>query len=232
MFSKITGVVCLAICALAVLPNANVRASVIVAGETSTSAYTVSSTDLLQTGFGSVVTVGNFTRENAAGESVLRNGSMGTMGVDYPNSASATDGDILTYTLDTTTNTGGYDLTSIVAYACQNTDRCFQAYGVSVHKVGTAAGVFEALGSVDYVFGTNSGYQPASKVSMTDSSGVLASGVDQVKFTFAGGQAGLNYYNMYREIDVIGTVAPVPEPATLALLAVGLIGLCCNTRRK
>jgi hypothetical protein len=93
-------------------------------------------------------------------------------------------------------------------------------------RVATVANpVFADVALVDYA---PSG-AASSMVSVTDSTGTIASGVTAVQFTF---QPVLVNDILLGEIDVTG-VATVPEPSTIALLAFAcLAGLIAIRRRS
>ena len=192
--------------------------------------YTVSNTDLLQTSLDSVETVGDLLHHpgfpGVIGEPALRDGN-------FPfNVAYAGTGESVTYTLDTTTNVDGYDITKIATYSSGNTDRYQQVYDLYVHHVGDAADDFERIAMV--IFRPAAiGNLNSSKVEIDPPSGLLAGGVDKIRFVF--GDADVTFQG-YRELDVFGTpsaAASVPEPATVSLLITGLLGLLtCSACRK
>ena len=175
--------------------------------------YTVSNTDLLQTSLDSVETVGDFLHHpgfsGVIDEPALRDGN-------FPfNVAYAGTGESVTYTLDTTTNVDGYDITKIATYSSGNTDRYQQVYDLYVHHVGDAADDFERIAMV--IFRPAAiGNLNSSKVEIDPPSGLLAGGVDKIRFVF--GDADVTFQG-YRELDVFGTpsaAASVPEPATVS----------------
>ncbi|NCY20495.1 hypothetical protein EBX31_00880 [bacterium] len=173
--------------------------------------YIVSSTDLLQTSLSSTASTGDFTREACAGLPALIDGEFGPAGTStgaQADSATCQVGEIITYTLNTSTNLRGYNISKIVSHTGWDQNRFGQRYDVEVHKVGAPAGAFLPLVSVDYR--PSSSGTSSAEVTVTGLSGfsefntgTLASGVDQIRFIFKNGS---NYgHSMYRELDVIGT---------------------------
>ncbi|MBN1553511.1 MAG: PEP-CTERM sorting domain-containing protein [Phycisphaerae bacterium] len=120
------------------------------------------------------------------------------------------------YTLNTTTNTLGYDIQTIDIIGGQlnggiNRIECTIDY----KRVGDTE--FSTLGYFSYNPGTGGG----TKLSLSDDQGMILSGVSELKFSF-----GVGY--VIREIDVVGTATP--EPATLSLLVIG--GLLVLRRKR
>jgi len=148
-------------------------------------------------------------------------GSTDSTGKTFYNSLPAT----ITFTLDTSVNTLGYDIDLINSYAgWGDTDatQVNQAYEVLVSTVGSTN--FTSIANVDYSPFVAGG-EASTIVSLTDSTGTIASGVDEIRFVFADNQLGNG--TVFQEIDVFGSAA-VPEPvaATLvALTGIGFIGV-------
>lgn len=193
-------------------------------------AYTVSSTDLLQTSVTSTNNglILNGPENGAAGGNtfaVLNNGVFGN-GTDLAlngrqESVVVQDGTI-TYALDLSVNTLGYVITSIETYAgWADINRGSQAYTVSLSLVGSAT--FTDLATVSLV----TDFLTQQRVTLSENNtGILATGVDEIRFTFPTQQfSGVGY----KELDVAG-YAVVPEPATLLMVGLGLGAL--SLRRK
>jgi hypothetical protein len=132
-----------------------------------------------------------------------------------------------TYHLNTSVNTLGYDITDITTFAGWRKlggDLANQKYELLVSTVGSET--FDSLGIMSYIPFTEAGLAPntaATKLTLTDDTGVLAYGVDAVRFVFLDhgenfGGGGDAAGTIYQEIDVFGT-ASIPEPATLGLIA-------------
>jgi hypothetical protein len=118
---------------------------------------------------------------------------------------------VVTYEFNTAAKPNGYDITGINSFAgypgSNGATQANQGYQLLVRKVGSST--FEHVG----VF-HNSPYTSANsvnastKISLTDPSGVIASGVDAVRFVLI--DHGQNYHatnagSVYREIDLFGT---------------------------
>ena len=103
-----------------------------------------------------------------------------------------------------------------------------QTYSVEYSVVGSA--LYSPLATVAYApFAATDGTNFESMVTITDTGGVLAAGVDSIRFTFADpGPGGAFPGTVVREIDVVG-VASVPEPSVIAF---GLGGLLLLSRRR
>jgi hypothetical protein len=134
----------------------------------------------------------------------------------------------VTYALNLGASPQGYNLTGIDTYGGWNDQgRDQQLYTVAYSTVADP-GTFIDITSVN--FNPTAGGDPsASQVSITDTTGTLASNVGAVRFTFNQPAEPENGYTGYVELDVFGT--PVPEPTVLGVLAVGALGLL-GRRRK
>ncbi|MDD2601004.1 MAG: autotransporter-associated beta strand repeat-containing protein [Kiritimatiellae bacterium] len=164
----------------------NARAATIFA-ESSTNAYTVSSTDLLQRYRGDVNTTINMYERGSI--ELLTDGSAA------PANEKSTFGianGTLTYVLDTTYCPAGFTVTEVNTYTgWKDLGRVNQKYTVSFRKVG--ASVFSDAVAVDYI-GTNT--QTCVKITELN-----LAGVDAVRFVFPEQQnSGVGY----KEFDVIG----------------------------
>ncbi|MDF7826774.1 PEP-CTERM sorting domain-containing protein [Pontiellaceae bacterium B12227] len=133
----------------------------------------------------------------------------------------------ITFTLDTSVNVYGYDIDLINSYAGwggSDATQANQVYDVLVSTVGSAS--FTPVANVNYS-PFASGGAASTLVSLTDSTGIIASGVDQVRFVFGNNPLGAG--TVYQEVDVIG-IASVPEPGTISLMSISTIGLFLTRR--
>jgi hypothetical protein len=139
----------------------------------------------------------------------------------------------VTFTLNTSTNTAGYDITKIAKFNGwgDSTSRYGnQVFSVSYSKVATPA-TFVLIKDVSYTpYATNNAASGSSVVTLTDDTGTIASGVAALRFHFVPVPGTTAEIGVFREIDVTGTPTAVPEPTTLA--AAGLLAAAALTRRR
>lgn len=209
---------------LSTMSISRASASLVVDGvnnETSQTFYTVSSTDLIEGLQGGGPSNSNFATDGSAGGSF--EGYMGQDGTPYS----------VTFALNTTINTAGYDITTINTYTGWSSYRVNQYYDIYYTTVDNAS--WTLLTSVTYQpydFPNGAPGNVSTWVNVTDTTGVLASGVNSLRFDMKVQTVGdaPNLGASYREIDVFG-VASVPEPGTVALLAIGGLALVMLRRR-
>lgn len=187
--------------------------------------FAPSNTDLLQTNLAGIVTTGNLSREGILGTAAsLANGtfSISGVGANNPELITGENNSSVTFNLDTSVNTAGYDVTSIASFGGWNdAGRDAQRYSL----------YFSTVGSEDYTLYGQLDRNPAGG-SLSAVQAVftgLATNVDSVKVIFLDGVE--NGYVGYGEFDVTGT-ASIPEPSTGSALLLASLGLLSRRRRK
>ena len=118
----------------------------------------------------------------------------------------------VTYTLDTSVNTGGYDITEITTIAGRENggaNLANQVYEVWVSSVGSDE--FSLLHTVNYKPFVDGG-EGETRVTLNNSSGLLANNIDQVRFVFLddGEDFGSVDGSVYQEIDIFSTTVTPP----------------------
>jgi hypothetical protein len=192
---------------LSVMVPSVARSAVVVTSLHSTNTYAVSNTDLLQgVGTSFDASLLNINVAESAGYTVpsLTDGL-------FPNDdrALAIASGVLTYTLDTTINNAGYDVTSLATYGgWANWARSEQQYSVAYASVANPTNFVNLVTNVD------SGYYVSDTPSYTavwltnNVNAPLATGVKAIRFTFP---AQLNGGAGYREFDLFGSPSPITQ---------------------
>lgn len=170
----------------------------VVTGSSGSGIYSVLSRDLLQTSVGSI---GDALSLHAVGNDEYSHGTTasltdGTFGDAGENQGLCIAGGTITYFLDTTVQSSGYDIAAIDTYSgWENSNRANQNYTVSFRKVGSS--VFSDLIKVSYAFAGST--TPCDTHVRIDDINIR--GVDAIQFNFdePGQQNG---GVAYKEIDV------------------------------
>jgi len=192
---------------------------------TSGSPATVGANDLLQTQLSSS-TISGFDAVSAYAPDLpdgltLADGSYNSAGHAFGDAYidnSTTTAWTATFNLNVTVNTLGYDLTTIGSISGWDSGLAGQDFTIEYSLIGSAS--FTSLGRFTFAADNVS----HSVVLSEDVTGILASGVDAVRFTHHSGAGDAR--GSYRELDVFGTPT-VPEPSvamiSAAALAVGVM---------
>jgi lysophospholipase L1-like esterase len=192
-------------------------------GEAPLLSFSASSTDLAQTGsaailsntfsgptfFGTTAQLGNGLLSNAGGGVYLSQ----TFGGGFlPNTQ--------TIVFNTTVNTAGYNISGITTYAGHSENGSAlanQKYNLEYRRVGSTS--YTSLGLISHIpyNNTNTDLAAATRITITDSTGTVASGVDAIRITylshgFTNGNPAVDG-TLYKEVDVFGTAAAIPAPA-------------------
>lgn len=189
-------------------------------------AYPASSTDLIQAGSATLAGATHvgfvpFTFNGTTSTASLNDGLLGTDSVNTDTAFDAegitvpgTWGWTSTYDLDTVLAPQGYAIAQVQTLAGWISDRAGQRIELLFSFVGDPSFVSYGTFQLDFA-GTGS-----SRLTLTDSTGAIASGVDAVRFLFA--KPTTSGEPVYREADVFGSIVPEPVSVSLTVLAVGL----------
>jgi hypothetical protein len=211
---KITHKIILTSTALILGLLGSAQAAVVTANTRSATAFTVSSTDLLQTSLGNM-NDSSLNWTNYQGNLTELNDGVSTTGAaDYLFVTVGT----LDFNFDLTANTAGYEINQIDTFTGNSGyNRVVQNYTVSYATVA-APTTFIDIATFDEAM-NYSLYEAKGSIT-EDSTGILASNVATIRYVFP-----LQSVNgvQYKEIDIIG-FASIPEPGTYALIA-GMLGL-------
>ncbi len=202
-------------------------------------AYPASATDLINQGQATFLseTSTGFSSLAGSNTAAMNNGVLGSVTpgnpvADLPDTAVDLDGTwTTTYALNISTNTLGYDITNIKTIAGWVDQRVNQKYELLYSTVALPA-TFVSLGTFSntpYNSDTGATNAFSSQITLTDTTGIIASGVSNIRFNFQTPGAAVNDATVYREIDVQG-VATVPEPGTFAML--GGMGMLVLLHRR
>lgn len=199
------------------------NAAIIQSNSEGVPATAVSATDLVNQG---QATLASITSD------YVQTGDWGTInalnnGQNFSTLSSATFGGAFTVTfaLDLSANTFGYDITEINTYSYWGDALTNQRFQVLYTQVGSSD--FISLGTFTNTLAAGD----HSKTSLTSSFGPIAANVSQIRFVLDLNPSIPSAGTVWSELDVIGTAA-VPEPGTIAMLFGGLFVVGYITRQR
>lgn len=192
----------------------------------------VSNSDLVNAGASTLTSPPTYGSAPYFGPTANNDGTVGTAGatadITFWLSAIAGQQFTITYALDTSLNTLGYDITSIQTihgWTNGGGNQKNQNYTVAVSTVGSAT--FADIATVAYLPFGSATNTASSRVNITeDVTGILASNVDEIRFTYTvPASGGPQPSPTIREIDVFGmpttdgpdTAPPMPNPMSFAV---------------
>jgi hypothetical protein len=205
--------------------------SAILTGEsfsnTSQTAFPVSSADLVNNGATTLSNVSGTSGDFGSSITNINNGSIGNNSSDTPSVYFAGAGAIVTFDLNVTINTLGYDLSQIEVFTGWEEERVFQNFSIAYSDVTSASYVnLGTFSNSPSLLAPGAGMY-SLRLSLTDSLGNIATGVDSIRFTFNNVLSPA-----YREIDIFGSASVVPEPNSAVLLIVSLGCLLLVMRQR
>ncbi|OPZ25734.1 MAG: hypothetical protein BWZ02_02325 [Lentisphaerae bacterium ADurb.BinA184] len=166
----------------------------------------------------------------------INDGAAWPNGAHLPSATASSDGAGETweiqFDLALSAGSAGYSITEVQTFAAFPSEhlarRANQTYGLYFSLVGDPSFALATSVAIG-----NSGDSHETRMTITDTTGVIATGVDAIRFAFSPppGAPGASNSTIWRELDVFGfeVVGAIPEPAT-GLLA--LAGLALAWRRR
>lgn len=141
---------------------------------------------------------------------------------------SPSNNSVITLTFDTSINTFGYDITSVVSMTFIET-RAGQAYDLAYSLVATPSTFVSLTGGDSGSLVNRPTSAQEGQVTIADSTGTIASGVKALRFTFynSGGNE-----SVFAEIDVFGTATIVPEPVLSTFSCLFGVAFIARFRRR
>jgi len=145
--------------------------------------------------------------------------------------------------LDISVNTLGYDITSLQSFSGFTGQRIWQNFEIKYALVGETITLGEELGHIlgTYAFqpGEFTGYNAAKlSIERGDFDDVIIAGVSAIQIKYLDNGFNGNpvpalggNFTSYREFSVVGTATIVPEPSSILLLGVALLGLLLRRQR-
>lgn len=203
-----------------------------------TIANQTSASDLVNTGQAtlSLVTANNLVLAFGTNLAAINNGTSWSPMNDLTNGTADTNEvwDI-TFDLNLVLAPLGYRITQVDTFTSFGADtssrRASQKYDLQVSLVGNAS--FSTIASVDFANALEGGLPvQEARMTITDSLGTIATGVDAVRFVFADPRANLDDSAIWRELDVQGEAVAVPEPSSLSMLAFAFATLFLFVRKQ
>ena len=180
-------------------------------------AFPASATDLINVGaitLDSAVHGADYAVFNGSSAARLNDGDLGLTN-DVSTTAFDLDGAwTSTYYLNTAAEPYGYAITEVRSMAGWGNPRASQKYDLYIRTLSLP--IFVYYGT--YNLSTT---DSSSMISLTDSTGVIASGADAIQFVFSRPDQGNGSEGVMREVDVFGYA--LPEPASLSLLLAGAL---------
>ncbi len=179
---------------------------------------------------GFVALNGSFELDNISdGSNSNSGGSIADIRYDAGESAVGTLMYELTFDLDTTVNTAGYDIASIISTTNGSDERVNQDIEILFSVVGDSG--FTSIDRNAFVPVGLERTNSSAQVTFTEMAGLLGGNVDAVRFrtyltddALAGSPNGATVFS---EFDVVGTASAIPEPASAVTIIAGmsLLGL-------
>ncbi|WP_035609072.1 autotransporter-associated beta strand repeat-containing protein [Haloferula sp. BvORR071] len=189
----------LLLCAAPVITFTSASAEVMSFNEANaTNVWTLPTGTNLLNGATAVPATANTHEGSSASWTALTDGVLGTPGT---NAATVTpsNGDSVTFPLDIVAKPAGYDITTFDSYVTwENSGRTNQNFTLQYSTVGDPT----TFNNIATVANGDSGADKATHVSLTDTTGVLASGVHSLRLVFDGQENG---YVGFSELKALAT---------------------------